>query len=368
MITHPTHTLVWLNCVRYIAGMASTLQAMIDRQRHPDQVVVAGEVLDLRVDNAALSLRAAKMLHLLVRAAGGEACQSMRHSVPVSDLNDAFHLSVGEFIETARELAKTAVELRYTNEHGRNVVKIGPMLADIERDLDAHPEDDPAMVSWEFSPVMRVLLSTSSHWAALSKRAILAFEGRYSLRLYELVSLRGGLQFKRQEKFDLDDLRRRLGVEPDKLVAWIHFRQRALDPAVAEVNQLSGLEVSYDVVKTRRKVTGVLLRWRERDPEGRAAVSRELESARVGRKARREGSVEQVDAPEVAPEIVFPRASVRGTPFEALAKASLPSPMPDIDRVARDFVVWAERGGKPLRGEGVTPMWVGFCRSQKPAQ
>lgn len=347
--------------------MANTLIAMADRHEHPDQVVVAGEVLDLRFDNASLSLRAAKVLHLLVRAAGADASQSMRHSVPIADLNEAFHLSTDEFIDTARELAKTAVELRYTNESGRNVVKIGPMLADIERDLDAHTGDDPAIVSWEFSPVMRVLLSTSSHWAALSRRAILAFEGRYSLRLYELVSLRGGLQFKRHERFDLDDFRRRLGVEPNKLVAWIHFRQRALDPAIAEVNQLSGLEVSYDVQKTGRKVTGILLRWRERDPEGRAAVSRELEGARTGRKARREGTVETIeDGSPVA--TTFPRfGSIRGTAFEAVARAALPSPMPDLDQIARHFVVWADKGGRPLSGEQIMPMFASFCQKQKPA-
>src|SRR5204862_1500107 len=139
------------------------------------------------------------------------------------------------------------------------------MLADLERNLDARTDSDPAIVSWEFSPVMRVLLLTSNHWAALSRKAILAFEGRYSLRLYEVVSLRGGLKYKKQERFDLDDLRPRLGVEPDKLVAWVHFRQRALDPAIAEVNQLTGVEVSYDFVQTARKITGVLLLWRELD-------------------------------------------------------------------------------------------------------
>ncbi len=70
------------------------------------------------------------------------------------------------------------MELRYTNEHGRKVVKVGPMLADLERDLDTYGDDDPAMMSWEFSPVMRVIISTSNHWAALSRKAILAFEGR----------------------------------------------------------------------------------------------------------------------------------------------------------------------------------------------
>lgn len=340
---------------------------MTDRQGHPDQVVVAGEILDLRIDNATLSLRAAKVLHLLVHAAGADACQNTRHSVPISDLNDAFHLSTGEFIETAHELARTAVELRYNNEHGRKVVKVGPMLADLERDLDTYGDDDPAVVSWEFSPVMRVLLSTSIHWAALSRKAILAFEGRYSLRLYEIVSLRGGLKFKKQDRFDLDDFRRRLGVEPDKLVSWIHFRQRALDPAIAEVNQLSGLEVSYEVVKTGRKITGIILRWRELDPAGRAAVSRELESARVGRKARREGTVEQIaDAAPVVAE--FPaHGTIRYTPWEAIAKASLPTPARNIDAVQRDFVAWARAGGKPLKGEHVTAMFAGFCRGQTPA-
>lgn len=367
MITHIEHTLVCFICVRYIVAMASTIQAMADRQGHPDHVVVAGEVLDLRFRNETLSLRAAKVLHLLVHAAGADACQNTRHSVPISDLNDAFHLSTGEFIETAHELARTAVELRYTNEHGRKVVKVGPMLADLERDLDTYGDDDPAIVSWEFSPVMRVLLSTSNHWAALSRKAILAFEGRYSLRLYELVSLRGGLKFKKQERFDLDDFRRRLGVEPGKLVAWVHFRQRALDPAIAEVNQLSGLEVSYDVVKTGRKITGILLRWRELDPAGRAAVSRELESARLGRKARRDGTAEKIadDAPAV---VVFPRfGTIKGTAFEHIARTALPAPMRDLELVRSEFVAWAERSGKPLSGPHVTEMFAGFCRQQHPA-
>src|SRR5204862_292860 len=114
VITHNKHTIVCAKCVRYIVAMASTLQAMADRQGHPDQVVVAGEILDLRIDNATLSLRAAKVLHLLVHAAGADACQNTRHSVPIADLNDAFHLSTGEASETAHELARTPVQQRYT--------------------------------------------------------------------------------------------------------------------------------------------------------------------------------------------------------------------------------------------------------------
>lgn len=347
--------------------MAKTLQVLADRATHPDALVVAGEIADLRIHNEALSLRASKMLHLLVRAAGADACKPTRHSVPVSELNEAFHLSVDEFIETARELAGTKVQLRYTNARGRQAVKVGPILADLERELDDVGEDDPALVSWEFSPVTRVMLSTSDHWAALSRKAVLAFESRYGLRLYELVSLRGGLQFKRRERFDLDDLRRRLGVEPGKLASWIHLRQRALDPAIAEVNHLSGLHVAYEPVKTGRKVTAVDLSWCEVDPAGRAAQARELEAGRVGRRARREGTVEAIaDAEPAVAE--FPRfGTIRGTAFEPIARAALPSPHRDFDQVARDFVAWASSGGRPLRGAHVTEMFAGFCRGQRPA-
>lgn len=355
--------------------MTKTSIVIADRAASPsdkgkDTLVVPGEVADLRIHNEALSLRASKLLHLLVRGAGADACTRMRHSVSVADLNEAFHLSIGEFIETVRELARTEVELRYVNERGRRVVKIGPMLADLERDLDDYGEDDPAVVTWEFSPVMLVLLSTSDHWAALSRKAVLAFEGRYSLRLYELVSLRGGLQFKRKERFDLDDLRRRLGVEPGKLSEFSNFKLRALDPAVAEVNHLSGLKVEYAVVKTGRKVTAIELSWGEVPASGRAAQVRELENSRVGRKARRDGTAEEVapDDTVAGPEIVFPRfGSIRGTGFEPIAKSSLPAGHSNLDLIQKEFVRFADAKGIPLKGEKVSAVFAGFCKTQKPA-
>jgi len=357
----------------YIVTMTKTSIVIGDRAASPsdkgmDTLVVPGEVADLRIHNVALSLRASKLLHLLVRGAGADACRRMRHSVTVAELNEAFHLSISEFIETVRELALTAVELRYVNEAGRLVVKIGPMLADLERDLDDHGEDAPALVTWEFSPVMLVLLSTSDHWAALSRKAVMAFEGRYSLRLYELVSLRGGLQFKRKEQFDLDDLRRRLGVEPGKLAAFANFKQRCLDPAVAEVNQLSGLKVRYAVVKTGRKVTGIELSWGEVPAAGRAAQVRELENSRVGRKARRDGTAEEVALAEAVskPEIVFPRFGlIKGTAFEAIAKASLPAGHRDLDQIQKDFVQFAEAKSIPLKGEKVAAVFANFCAEQE---
>lgn len=104
----------------------------------------------------------------------------------------------------------------------------------------------------------------SDHWAVLSKRAVLAFESRYSLRLYELISLRKDLFFKSEETFPLGDLKNRLGVPKGKLAKWDHFKSRALEPAIAEVNHLSGFTVRYEMVKEGRFVIAVRLKWAER--------------------------------------------------------------------------------------------------------
>jgi hypothetical protein len=64
---------------------------------------------------------------------------------------------------------------------GRPYTKSGPILSDVERE----PDDlDGAEVRFEFSPAMRQVIANSTHWAAVSRRAVMAFESRYSLRLY----------------------------------------------------------------------------------------------------------------------------------------------------------------------------------------
>ena len=65
--------------------------------------------------------------------------------------------------------------------------------------------------------MLRTVLAQSNYWAVLSRRAAMAFESRYALRLYEIVAIRPGLVLKTAETFDLDELRERLGISSGKL-------------------------------------------------------------------------------------------------------------------------------------------------------
>jgi hypothetical protein len=342
--------------------MGKTIQVITDRTNRPDHLIAAGEVLDLTFRDGAkmLSLRASKLLHLLVNATGGDACTDKVHSIPIERLN-SFHVSLEEFVETCRELFGTTVRMEIDTERGK-ALKVGPMLSDVERDLD---DGDGSEIRFQLSPVLRLDLAQSNHWAALSRRAVMAFESRYALRLYEVIAIRAGLSSKASETFTLDDLRSRMGVPPGKLKRWADIRRYVLDAAIAEVNQLSGFTVTYEPVKRGRSVTAVRLTWAVHGAQGRTAVARELEASRVGRKARREGTVETlIEDDNDFPVIVsFPKSgSIRRDRWGDIARAALPQPTPDLNHVAARFRTWAEGKSISLVSPNIEQTFIGFCR------
>jgi len=256
-----------------------------------DAIVAAGELVDLRfVSGDALSLRAAKLFCLLIHEAGVAAADQVQHRIPYSVLNETFHKSRDELAEAVMELHSTVVSVRLVSRQGRPYTKSGPILSDVEREPDSL---DDAEIRFEFSPAMRRVIADSTHWAAVSRRAVLSFESRYSLRLYLFLSLRANLR-KTAEELSLDDLRAMLGVPARKLVSWQHLRARALDPAIAEINHLAGFHAAYMPLKQGRRVVGVRLAWGLKDHVGLVEAQRELDRPRIGRTARRAGLVETI--------------------------------------------------------------------------
>ena len=76
----------------------------------------------------------------------------------------------------------------------------------------------------------------------------------YAIRLYELLKQYENLKTR---KLTIDDLREILCLG-DKYTAMRDFKKRVLDLAITEINTCTDLNVSYENIKTGRKVTGFL--------------------------------------------------------------------------------------------------------------
>jgi plasmid replication initiation protein len=205
-------------------------------------------------------------------------------------INETFHKSRDELVEAIEELHSTTISIHVTSRKGRSYTKSGPILSDVERDDD---DQTDAEIRFEFSPALRRVIADSTHWAAISRRAVLAFESKYSLRLYMYLSLRAGLR-KTSEDLTIDDMREILGVPTGALTRWQDFSRFALDKAVAEINHLAGFRAGYMPIKRGRKIAGLRLAWGRKAGEELIEAHKELERHRTGRTARRDGKVEAI--------------------------------------------------------------------------
>lgn len=268
-----------------------TTDAIASFRGHPDAIVQAGEVVEMRFPSGGkMSLRGGKLFHLLIQIAGVRITDQAQHIVTLSALNETFHCSTTELVSLIDELHSTTLRLKLTDSQGRRFTKSGPLLSDVEQEDDDQVQ---AEIRFEFSPSLRKAIANSTHWAVVSRRAVMAFESRYALRLYTILSLRAGLR-KVSEEFSVEDLRELLGVPEGKLSRWQDLKTWAIEPAIAEVNHLSGLLVTYAPLKRGRKITGINLAWGVKDEAHRVEALRELDRPKVGRKARRSGTVEMV--------------------------------------------------------------------------
>lgn len=92
----------------------------------------------------------------------------------------------------------------------------------------------------------------------------LQFEKKYSNRLYQLVVSIHYHDLQSYERvYDLDELRQIMGAENYK--TWQHFKDRALDPSILEINAYTNKIIEYEPVKYGRVVGRIKLKVTSKD-------------------------------------------------------------------------------------------------------
>ena len=107
-------------------------QALVDRADRTDELVASGRQVDMvfKAGQKALSLRAQKLWHLLVKDAGVKLADNTTHTMALSDLYQTGlgHMTLAERIDTYKSiqltneeqylLADAAAQYRWGDDHG----------------------------------------------------------------------------------------------------------------------------------------------------------------------------------------------------------------------------------------------------------
>jgi len=253
------------------------------------EVVKAGELVEARfAKGSSPSAAARKMLALLIQTAAGDAWKSGPHSVFKRELRGS-HNSNDRLSDAFDELQGTLLRIETVAPDGRAAALVAPVVAYRIEHLE---DDDRSRVWWEFSEPARRAMQGSDHYAAMNRAALLAFESRYSVTLYERGALLVGRRNPRW-RGTVEELREVMGIPTGHYRNWADIRRKVVEPACAEVNQLADFACGWTVEQgPRSKVTTVELWFRPKDQAARAVARGELESTRAGRKARRSSQEE----------------------------------------------------------------------------
>jgi len=96
------------------------------------------------------------------------------------------------------------------------------------------------------------LLQLHEHFTQYELIYALAMKSQYSIRMYELFK---SYEYRQRCKFDIDELKHILFAE--KYSRFPDFKRKVLDISMREINELTDITVTYQVIKNGRKYIGI---------------------------------------------------------------------------------------------------------------
>jgi hypothetical protein len=267
----------------------------IDIEPDEHMLIKPGELIDI-VELSPLTLQDRRIYNLLILNAWNSITEPKEHSIHKRDLRGSHNVNdrVGESLI---RLMGAVAQLRIERDAGEgNGLETFTRRVQLLAGTEESARSD-GLVYYSFPAAVRGIIRESSQYARLQKQVMFAFSSKYALALYEMVQKRGNLKYKTSEEFPVDRFRALLGVENGKLKEFKHFKSRAIDPAVLEVNGLGEFGCKVEPIYSGRKATNVRLSWWAKNLDQRISTLNELRFSRVGRRARLRGKVQTLAGP-----------------------------------------------------------------------
>lgn len=333
--------------------MVKTTQIAADRAHDETKTVLPAEVArGVYIENPP-GAEALKLMHLLIGKAGGRMAEDVRHELRLADIKK---------IDGMRNHSRTTLRKLFIELAGAVIVFddteaqceiIGGFLDRAKLDY-RHEVSDDLLVAWWFGGAFREMAEKSYHWAIMDRQTVFALSSKYSILLFQHVASLVNLDHITSKTFTVAELRAVLGVPDGKLKRWNDVNNFALTPAISEINHTSRLTLTAIPNKIGRTVASVTIAWEEKPQKAKKEARRELDSSKVGRKARRDGTAE-------SPVRTFPETGgITYSPHWIEIKCAAGCNR-DNSLIAADFRRFCDARGIRLDAHNIEELFSSFC-------
>lgn len=274
---------------------ARVAAATFERDGYKHLIKAAEAVYSYPANGSRLSLPAQKMLNFMIHLAGSQNFANRLYRLPKKVVRGN-HKGNERLFDAVKEIYESSLVVigPFRGRRSRAELRILSSYVRPEDEI----ESDSADIHFQFTDAFLELQRASKLWARLSGPAMVKVTSTYALKLYEIGMQRYQMDYP-SLTLDIDTLRRLLNVPEGAYKDFGILRTRTIDRAIAEVNQLAPFRVEMPDVKMRRrgrKVEEVTLDFFTKDEDEVAETFLERERHSAGRRVRRIGKSEIIDA------------------------------------------------------------------------
>ena len=126
--------------------------------------------------------------------------------------------------------------------------------------------DDLALLEITFAPdVVPLITRLEEHFTKYEAKQVAHLTSKYATRLYELLI--AWREVGKTPIFELQQLRKNLGVEDNEYQRMHHFKSRVLETAITQINEHTDIKATYDQHKQGRTITGFSFKFKQKQQQ-----------------------------------------------------------------------------------------------------
>ena len=186
------------------------------------------------------------------RRVGEELTATTKLKISVSDYIDTYSLQGRSVYENIKKACKTLFERQFTYTEQQEK---GVRVATSRWVSEIAYNDKTTAIDMTFAPsVVPLITMLERHFTSYDLEQVAGLNSKYAIRLYEIV-----IAWKSNGKTNqigVEQLRDRLGVFDDEYQRMELFKRKVLDKSVAEINEKTEINLSYEQHKQGRKIVG----------------------------------------------------------------------------------------------------------------
>lgn len=186
------------------------------------------------------------------RRVGEELTATTKLKISVSDYIDTYSLQGRSVYENIKKACKTLFERQFTYTEQQEK---GVRVATSRWVSEIAYNDKTTAIDITFAPsVVPLITMLERHFTSYNLEQVAGLNSKYAIRLYEIVI--ACKSNGKTNQIGLEQLRDRLGVFDDEYQRMELFKRKVLDKSVAEINEKTEINLSYEQHKQGRKIVG----------------------------------------------------------------------------------------------------------------